>query len=491
MVVAAAPAVTDTIVNVLANTDVLGSGYIHTLTNGNIGITETAGDLRIDLIRSNKGDVSLESATGSIYEVAGIGDDGSTPWVIGNSVGLTADSSRGESGKGRFGAPFLCPVRARRSLPLHRQRLEPDPRLLGGPGLLVPRAGVAGRGHRDRDDPPAGSAVQAQRIPPAAAPESKRDAVRVDHARLLKKARRGNLSLSGFVKMFDGPRSTGDAREPGVREIPRAFHWQYQGGSCMTGAQKRARRRWIWFGLLAVVILGGAGIAFFASGVMAGNHKGPTADDLDVRLGKSEISDIQVTVNEVGTIEPLVKVDVKSTLSGKVTDLLVREGDRVARGQILARVEPDVNQAQTLSEVRSGLNMAEIRARDARKDLETNTRLHEEGLLADQQLKDFRVRFDTAMETLESARTKNLIVEESGIPTDGKFTTSQRANILSPMDGTVIKKNVEIGQTVTSGLSSFNEGTALYTVADVGSMLIKAPATAVAISQRKNSAPKS
>ena len=249
----------------------------------------------------------------------------------------------------------------------------------------------------------------------------------------------------------------------------------------MTGAQKRARRRWIWIGLVLVLVLGGGGVGLVAKGTMARNNKGPVADDLDVRLGKSEISDIQVTVNEVGTIEPVVKVDVKSTLSGKVTDLLVREGDRVVRGQILARVEPDVNQAQTLSEVRSEMKMAEIRAQDAEKDLETNTRLHEEGLLADQQLKDFRVRFEAATETLESARNKNLIVKESGIPMEGKISTSQRANIVSPMDGTVIKRNVEIGQTVTSGLSSFNEGTALYTVADVGSMLIKASVNEVDI----------
>jgi HlyD family secretion protein len=249
----------------------------------------------------------------------------------------------------------------------------------------------------------------------------------------------------------------------------------------MTGAQKRTRRRWIWIGLVLVLVLGGGGVGLVAKGTMARNNKGPAPDDLDVRLGKSETSDIQVTVNEVGTIEPVVKVDVKSTLSGKVTDLLVREGDMVVRGQILARVEPDVNQAQTLSEVRSELNMAEIRAQDAQRDLETNTRLHEEGLLADQQLKDFRVRFETASETLESARNKNLIVKESGIPMEGKISTSQRANIVSPMDGTVIKKNVEIGQTVTSGLSSFNEGTALYTVADVGSMLIKASVNEVDI----------
>jgi multidrug resistance efflux pump len=73
----------------------------------------------------------------------------------------------------------------------------------------------------------------------------------------------------------------------------------------------------------------------------------------------------------------------------------------VKRGQVLAKVEPDVNQAQTLSEVRSGLTLAEIHARDAQKDLETNQRLFEEGLLSDQQLKDFRVKFDTASENLE------------------------------------------------------------------------------------------
>ena len=40
-------------------------------------------------------------------------------------------------------------------------------------------------------------------------------------------------------------------------------------------------------------------------------------------------------------------------LSGKVTELLVRDGDKVSAGQVLARVEPDGNQAQTLSQVRS------------------------------------------------------------------------------------------------------------------------------------------
>jgi HlyD family secretion protein len=250
----------------------------------------------------------------------------------------------------------------------------------------------------------------------------------------------------------------------------------------------RPRRRWLWV-TLVVVVLSVAGAGVVASRQNGGNKGGLSIDDIDLRVGKAEISDIQITVNEVGTIEPVVKVDVKSSLSGKITELLAREGDRVRRGQVLARVEPDVNQAQTLSQVRSAISLAEIEAEDARQDLETNTRLHEEGFTSDDQLKKFRFRFDTAQENLGAARTKARIVEESGIPLQGQISSTQRVNIVSPMEGHVIKKSVEVGQTVTSGGSSFNEGTALYTVADVRSMLIKASVNEVDIGKVRRGMP--
>jgi len=236
----------------------------------------------------------------------------------------------------------------------------------------------------------------------------------------------------------------------------------------------RRRRRWPWILLLLVVVGGaGVGIGTLRGGGSQGGGK-IKADDLDLRLGKSDVQDIQVTVNEVGTIEPVVKVDVKSTLSGKVIDLLVREGDKVRARQVLARVEPDVNQAQTFAAVRSEWKLSQIRAKDARRDLETNERLHGEGYLSDTEMKNFRLKFDTSVEDLEAANTRIRIVEESGIPLDGQISTTQRVNIVAPMEGFVIKKNVEVGQTVTSGVSSFNEGTVIYTVADLQSMLIKA-----------------
>jgi HlyD family secretion protein len=250
----------------------------------------------------------------------------------------------------------------------------------------------------------------------------------------------------------------------------------------------RRRRPLLWFGLPLLVVAVGLSLFFIQRGD-ARTRNGITGEDLDIRLGRSEVADIQVAVNEVGTIEPVVKVDVKSTLSGEVTDLLVREGDRVSRGQVIARVQPDVNQAQTLSQVRSALNMAALNERDAQRNFEMNQRLFEEGLLSDQILRDYKLRLDTALEDLDAAKTKMRIVVESGVPLDRPISTTQRINVVSPMDGYVIHKNVEIGQTVMSGVSSINEGTVIYTVADVGDMLIKASINEVDIGRVRLDAP--
>lgn len=243
----------------------------------------------------------------------------------------------------------------------------------------------------------------------------------------------------------------------------------------LTVTAKARRRRWPWFaGGAGAVLLLVAALALVSQKSQAKGGQTVSPEDFDLRLGKADIADIQVVVSEVGGIEPTVKVDVKSPLSGKVTDLLVREGDKVNRGRVLARVEPDVNQAQTLSAVRSEGTLAQIKAENAAREYERNKRLHDEGYISDQALKDFQVNLDTTREDLAAAQTRIRIVQESGVPIEGQISTTQRVNVVSPMDGFVIKKDVEVGQTVTSGMSSFNEGTPLYTVADVSTMLIKA-----------------
>jgi HlyD family secretion protein len=211
-------------------------------------------------------------------------------------------------------------------------------------------------------------------------------------------------------------------------------------------------------------------------GAQAMKPKAQSDDEKDkVRTAKAEVSDVQVRVTEVGSVEPQVKVEVKSVLSGKVVELLVREGDRVRKGQVLARVEPDVNQARDLSQVKNSVHEAEIALSEAKATFERNRGLLEQGLLSPQTGLESETRYRSAKASHDAALEKYRIVEESGVPIAlAGAGSAQRLNVTSPMDGVVIRRGVELGDTVMSGVSSFNAGTVLMTVADIGTMIIKA-----------------
>jgi HlyD family secretion protein len=236
----------------------------------------------------------------------------------------------------------------------------------------------------------------------------------------------------------------------------------------MAKGNGRRSRKWWWVVGLALAT---------AAGAAAARPKGKPEEEKDkVKTAKAEVGDVQVRVTEVGSVEPQVKVDVKSVLSGKVVDLLAREGDVVRRGQVLARVEPDVNQARDLAQVKNAVEEAAITLSEAQANHERDRGLLAQGLLSEKQNLESETRFRAARAAHGAALEKYKIVQESGVPIAlaGAGTTAQRLNVASPMDGVVIRRNVELGDTVTSGVSSFNSGTVLMTVADIGTMIIKA-----------------
>ncbi|MCC6130624.1 MAG: efflux RND transporter periplasmic adaptor subunit [Acidobacteria bacterium] len=225
-----------------------------------------------------------------------------------------------------------------------------------------------------------------------------------------------------------------------------------------------------WIALGSVVILAGAGAVFASRG--GDKPAAPTAENLPFRLGKVQKEDLQVSVREVGVIDPETKVDVKSAVSGRIVSLKVRDGATVKKGDLLAEVEPDVSQAQSLSEVKASLTEAELKLRNAERELRSQTALFENGLIGKEVLRDYITRKDLAAQALKAAQTRYRIVEDRGIPISGDASL-QKARVTSPMTGVVIKKGTELGETVTSGVSSFNSGTVLFTVADLDSLLIR------------------
>ena len=228
----------------------------------------------------------------------------------------------------------------------------------------------------------------------------------------------------------------------------------------------KKKKRWVLLGILGVIVAGGAIVAARGKGKPEGPVEPP------FRLGKVQAEDLQVSVREVGVVDPVTKVDVKSPVSGRVVGLRVRDGAVVRVGDVLAEIEPDVNQAQSLSDVKAGVSEGRLKLQDADRELASQKALFESGLIGGEALKIAQNKRDLAASILRAAEMRYQIVQDRGIPISGN-AASQKARVTSPMNGVVIKRGVELGQTVTSGVSSFNEGTALFTVADLKSLIIR------------------
>src|SRR5438132_7358995 len=183
-----------------------------------------------------------------------------------------------------------------------------------------------------------------------------------------------------------------------------------------------------------LAIFSGAGLALIIVIVfvaMKAKGNGNQPPQLPVKTGKAEVADIQVKVTEVGTVEPEVKVDVKSAISGKVVEIKHRDGDVVKRGEVLARVEPDLNQAQSLAETKNSLSSSQIRYVQARKNYESDHSLFAQGLLATKQNRDSEAEFMAAKQEFEKAQEKYKLVEYSGIPIHQSPEKFQGSNVVA------------------------------------------------------------
>jgi HlyD family secretion protein len=226
------------------------------------------------------------------------------------------------------------------------------------------------------------------------------------------------------------------------------------------------KKSWVIAGSAVVLLAGSLVVA------RATTKSSPKDIESPFRLGKVQSEDLQVSVREVGVVDPEIKAEVKSVVSGQVMALRVREGDVVRTGQVLAEVAPDVNQAQSLSDVKAAVSQADIKLRDTERALAAQQALFDAGLIGSQTLKDYQTSRDLAADSLASTRSRYQIVEDHGIPISGA-SASQKARVTSPMSGVVITKGVELGETVTSGVSSYNEGTVMFTIADLKSLIIR------------------
>lgn len=156
-----------------------------------------------------------------------------------------------------------------------------------------------------------------------------------------------------------------------------------------------------------------------------------------------ERGNMQSTVSATGTLNAVTSVAVGTQVSGQIRELLVDYNDRVTKGQLLARIDDTLAQ-QAVTDAQANLEKAQALAVQASRDFARNAELTRSGLLA-----------KSAYEQTQSA----LEVEQAGVKSarialDRARQNLAYTNIYAPIDGVVVERNVQQGQTVAASLSA-------------------------------------
>ncbi len=259
------------------------------------------------------------------------------------------------------------------------------------------------------------------------------------------------------------------------------------------GKNRRWRRRLIWMGVSAAVLVG----AFFGvKGALRPDNKIDAAKLSDVTRG-----DIARSVVATGKIEPKTKVEVKSKASGIVQRILVDYGDWVKQGQVLVELDKEEAQAR-VREARATLlaaqaseeaskatyerNKVEAEAPDLpflKLSMERALNLHKQGLIAKSVLEDAEKAYQTAlnrqMAALRALSVTRAEIARSQAQVAQSIASLEQAEenlryttILSPMNGLVLSRDVEVGDAVSSILVLGSQATLVMTLGDVSDVYV-------------------
>ena len=204
-----------------------------------------------------------------------------------------------------------------------------------------------------------------------------------------------------------------------------------------------------------VIILSIIVIVIIAAGLflyLKGNGK-----DAAFKTEKVSRGEIKSVVTATGTVNAVTTVSVGSQVSGTIKRLMVDYNSPVKKGQLLAQIDPSTFQAQVdqamanLWSAKANMEKAAVATLDARRTLQRSKDLFAQNFIA-------RSDLDTAETNALSAEAQQKVTQAQVGQAQAALkiaeTNLQYTNILSPVDGTVISRSVDVGQTVAASFQT-------------------------------------
>jgi len=258
--------------------------------------------------------------------------------------------------------------------------------------------------------------------------------------------------------------------------------------------RKKRRNRIIIISSIVIVIL------VLVGAVVAFSH-GSTKIDPS-KLAKVERGDLAKSVVATGKVEPITKVEVKSKASGIVKKLYVMYGDRVKQGQLLAQldkieIEAQVEQSKAaLLAAQANLKGAEADYERAKVDAEgpdvpllqrayqRNLEMQKSGVVSQSALDDAEKDYKMAVNKQNVARAQVTVLQAKMAQSQAQVAEDEAnlkqleeqlsyTDIVSPIDGIVLSRDVEVGDAVSSILVLGSSATLVMTIGDVSKVYVK------------------
>ena len=168
-----------------------------------------------------------------------------------------------------------------------------------------------------------------------------------------------------------------------------------------------------------------------------------------------------------GIVTPLEEIEIKPQITGIIDKIMLLEGSKVKKGDLIATVRVVPNE-QALISAQGRVNNIKINLNNAKVAYERNKKLFDKGVISRADFERFELTYNSSKQDLQNAQNDLLIIKKGSAGSGGAANT----NIIAQISGTILEIPVKEGDQVIQS-NNFNAGTTIASIADMSKMIFE------------------
>jgi len=237
----------------------------------------------------------------------------------------------------------------------------------------------------------------------------------------------------------------------------------------MAKKKKSSTKKLLIFSISLLVVFGIGAVLAKSLGWIGGDGSAK-----EVETAQAKLKTITQQVSASGKMQPEVEVILRPEVSGEITELPIKEGDYVKKGDLLVRIRPDIYQARieetnaTLLTQKARMQQAKANLLEAESVYNKNKKLRDKNAISDAEFVQSKTNYEAQKANYQAARYQ---VQSSEAQLAQAKEELAKTTIRAPRDGTISKLSVELGERVLGNTQSI--GTELLRIAKMDQMEVQ------------------